>query len=51
MRKKAKVIRLLRNYAHEGTSYTLNELQSVAGSTGAVLSLYPRLRPGLRGLF
>jgi hypothetical protein len=49
--KKAKVIQLLRNYAHEGTSYTLKELQSVAGSTVAVLSLYPRLRPGLRGLF
>ena len=49
--KKAKVIRLLRDYAHEGTSYTLRELQSVAGSTSAVLSLYPRLRPGLRGLF
>jgi len=49
--KKAKVTQLLRNYAHEGTSYTLKELQSVAGSTNAVLCLYPSLRPGLRGLF
>jgi hypothetical protein len=49
--KKAKVIQSLRNYAHEGTPYTLKELQSVAGSTSAVLSLYPRLRSGLRGLF
>jgi hypothetical protein len=49
--KKARVVQLLRNYAHEGTSYTLKELQSAAGSTNAVLSLYPRLRPGLRGLF
>jgi hypothetical protein len=49
--KKAKVIQSLRSYAHEGTPYTLKELQSVAGSTSAVLSLYPRLRPGLRGLF
>ncbi|KAF8232255.1 hypothetical protein L208DRAFT_1397668 [Tricholoma matsutake] len=49
--KKAKIIQSLRNYAHEGTSYTLKELQSVAGSTSAVLNLYPQLRPGLRGLF
>jgi hypothetical protein len=49
--KKAKVIRLLRNYAHEGKSYTLKELQSVAGSTSEILSLYPHLRSGLRGLF
>jgi hypothetical protein len=49
--RKAKVIDSLRTYAHEGTSYTLRELQSVAGSTSAVLSLYPDLRPGLRGLF
>jgi hypothetical protein len=49
--KKDKVIQLLRHYAHEGKSYTLKELQSVAGSTGAVLSLYPRLRSGLHGLF
>jgi hypothetical protein len=49
--KKAKVIRLLRSYAHEGGSYTLKELQSVAGSVDAVLCLYPHLRPSLRGLF
>ncbi len=49
--KKAKVTRLLRSYAHEGTSYTLKELQSVAGSVNATLCLYPHLRPGLRGLF
>ena len=49
--KKAKVTRLLRSYAHEGTSYTLKDLQSVAGSVNAALCLYPKLRPGLRGLF
>ncbi len=49
--KKTKVTRLLRSYAHEGTSYTLKELQSVAGSVNAALCLYPDLRPGLRGLF
>ena len=49
--KKAKVIELIRNYAHEGTSYTLRELQSIAGSTSSFISLYPHLRSGLRGLF
>ena len=49
--KKAKVIESIRNYAHEGTSYTLRELQSVAGSTNSLLSLYPHMRSGLRGLF
>lgn len=49
--KMSRVINLLRGYASEGKSYTLNELQSAAGSTSAVLSLYPRLRPGLKGLF
>ena len=49
--KKAKVIQTLRDYARIGKSYTLNELQSVAGSTSAMLSLYPRLHPGLRELF
>jgi hypothetical protein len=49
--KKARVIQSLRDYAHDGKSYTLNELQSVAGSTSAALSLYPQLRPGLRVLF
>ena len=49
--KKAKVTRLLRSYAHEGGSYTLKELQSVAGSVDAVLCLYPHFRPSLRGLF
>jgi len=49
--KKAKVIELLRSNAHAGKPYTLNELQSVAGSVGSALSLYPRLRPGLRVLF
>jgi hypothetical protein len=49
--KKAKVIKLLRNCAHEGKFYTLKDLQSVAGSASNILTLYPRLRPGLRGLF
>lgn len=49
--KKARVIQSLRDYAHEGKSYTLKELQSVAGSISAVLSLYPRLRSPLRVLF
>lgn len=49
--KKAKVVGLLRSNAHAGKSYTVNELQSVAGSVGSALSLYPRLRPGLRVLF
>jgi len=49
--KKARVVQLLRDYAHEGTPYTLRELQSVAGSVSSALTLYPRLRPGLRGLF
>ena len=49
--KKEKVVQLLRGNAHEGKAYTMNELQTVAGSVGSTLSLYPRLRPGLRVLF
>jgi len=49
--KKAKMIGLLRNYAHEGISCTLKELQTVAGSVNPALPLYPRLHHGLRGLF
>jgi hypothetical protein len=49
--KKARVIQSLRDYAHDGKSYTLKELQSVAGSTSALLGLYPHLRPGLRVIF
>jgi hypothetical protein len=49
--KKAKVVKLLRSNAHAGKPYTLNELQSVAGSVSSALSLYPRLRPRLRVLF
>ena len=49
--KRAKVIGLLRNSAHEGKSYTLKELQSVAGSVNTAICLYSRLRSGLRGLF
>lgn len=49
--KKAKVVELLRSHAHAGKHYTLNELQSIAGSVNSALSLYPRLRPGLRVLF
>jgi len=49
--KKSKVVRLLRNCAHKGKSYTLKDMQSVAGSVNATLCLYPDLRSGLRGLF
>jgi hypothetical protein len=49
--KKEKVVQLLRSNAHEGKAYTMNELQSVAGSVASALSLYPRLRPGLNVLF
>lgn len=49
--KKDRVIQSLRNSAHVGKPYTLNELQSVAGSISATLSLYPHLRPKLRVLF
>ena len=49
--KKAKLVKLLRSNAREGKPYTMNELQSVAGSVGSTLSLYPGLRPGLRALF
>ena len=49
--KRDKVVELLRSHAHEGKPYTINKLQSVAGSVSSVLSLYPRLRPGLRVLF
>ena len=49
--KKAKIVQLLRSNAHEGKPYTMKELQTVAGSVGSTLSLYPRLRPGLQVLF
>ena len=49
--KKAKLVDLLRSNAHEGKPYTMNELQSVAGSVGSTLSLYPRLRSRLQVLF
>ena len=49
--KKAKIVQLLRSNAHEGKPYTMKELQSVAGSVGSTLSLYPGLRPGLQVLF
>lgn len=49
--KKDRVVRLLRSHAKVGKPYTVNELQSVAGSVSSALSLYPRLRPGLRVLF
>lgn len=32
--KKAKLIQLLRSNVHEGKPYTMNELQSIAGSAG-----------------
>jgi len=50
--KKANVIQQLRSVAHEGQSYTLQQLQSVAGSVSTtILSIYPHLRPRLRALF
>jgi hypothetical protein len=49
--KKEKVVNLLRSHAEEGKPYTVNELQSAAGSVNSALSLYPRIRPGLRVLF
>ena len=49
--KKEKVVHLLRSHAQEGKPYTLRELQSAAGSVNSALSLYPRIRPGLRVLF
>jgi hypothetical protein len=49
--KKEKVINLLRSHAEEGKPYTVNELQSAAGSVNSALSLYPRIRRGLRVLF
>ena len=49
--KKAAVVQTLRSHARPGKPYTLNELQSVAGSVSSALSLYPHLRPGLRTLF
>jgi len=49
--KKEKVVNLLRSHAHEGKPYTVNDLQTAAGSVNSALSLYPRIRPGLRVLF
>ena len=49
--KKDKVVKLLRSNAREGKPYTINDLQSIAGSVASALGLYPRLRPGLRVLF
>ena len=49
--KKEKVVQLLRSHAKEGKPYTVKELQSAAGSVNSALSLYPRIRPGLRVLF
>jgi hypothetical protein len=50
-KKRSDVIRLIRNFAHEGNTCTLEQLQSVAGSLNAVLTMYPRYRPHLRALF
>jgi hypothetical protein len=49
--KKAAVVGLIRDVAHEGKSFTLEQLQSAAGSIRAVLDLYPHSRPRLRALF
>jgi hypothetical protein len=49
--KKEKVVQLLRSHAQEGKPYTVNELQTAAGSVNSALSLYPRIRRGLRVLY
>ena len=49
--KKEKVVQLLRSHAKEGKPYTVKDLQTAAGSVNSALSLYPRIRPGLRVLF
>jgi hypothetical protein len=49
--KKEKVVKLLRSHAKEGKPYTVNELQTAAGSVNSALSLYPSIRPGLGVLF
>lgn len=49
--KKDKVVQLLRSHAKEGKPYTVNELQTAAGHVNSAISLYPRLRRGLRVLF
>lgn len=49
--KKANVIGLIRDVAHEGRTCTLEQLQSAAGSINDVLNIYPGFRPRLRALF
>jgi hypothetical protein len=49
--KKAAVVGMIRDVAHDGRSFTLEQLQSAAGSIRAVLDLYPEFRPRLRALF
>jgi hypothetical protein len=49
--KKKKVVNLLRSHAQVGKPYTVNELQTAAGSVNSALSLYPSIRPGLRVLY
>jgi hypothetical protein len=49
--KKTRLVGSIREFAHEGRTYTLSQLQSMAGSASSVLSLYPHLRPHLRSLF
>ena len=50
-KKKEKVVQLLRSNAKVGKPYTINELQSAAGSVSSALSLYPEIRPSLGVLF
>jgi hypothetical protein len=49
--KKKKVVKLLRSHARVGKTYTVNDLQTAAGSVNSALSLYPSIRPGLRVLY
>jgi hypothetical protein len=49
--KKEKVVKLLRSHARVGKTYTVNDLQTAAGSVNSALSLYPSIRPGLRVLY
>ena len=49
--KKEKVVKLLRSHAQEGKPYTVNELETAAGLVNSSLSLYPKIRPGLRVLY
>jgi SPX domain protein involved in polyphosphate accumulation len=49
--KKEKMVKLLRSHAQEGKPYTVNELQTAAGSVHSALSLYPSIHPDVRVLY